>query len=198
MSESQFHESLSGLLPQGYAWPRNPDSVLMRVVASEAAELSEHTEAVHAMATQWQPHATVARLAEWEEACGLPDQCLGTAQTEEQRRVSLLRTLRGPALPLADSSPAAPAVIEAACAELGYNAVTVRYNTPFRCGMRAGRRLGALDGRLYITAAVVSAPLRCGMRVGRRLVTRIGAGPELACYLARVVPARYSINIIYS
>jgi uncharacterized protein YmfQ (DUF2313 family) len=198
MSTDQFHESLAGLLPQGYAWPRDPDSVLMRVVASEAAELDEHTEAVHAMVNQWQPHATVARLAEWEAACGLPDECLGTAQTEAQRRVSLLRTLRGPALPLNDSSPAAPAVIEAACAEVGFT-VTVRYSTPFRVGRnRVGQRLGTLDGRLYVTVSGAAEPFRVGRnRVGDRLVKRDIVQADLLCYLERLVPARFSINVIF-
>lgn len=197
MSADQFHESLAGLLPQGYAWPRDPNSVLMRLVASEAAELDEHTEAVHAMVGQWQPHTAVARLAEWEAACGLPDECLGTAQTEAQRRTALLRTLRGPSLPLDDSSAAAPAVIEAACAEVGFTA-SVRYNKPFRVGARVGQRLGALDGRIYITVTSTSEPFRVGRnRVGDRLVKRDLVQADLLCYLQRLVPARFSINLIF-
>lgn len=198
MGSDQFYEALSGLLPQGYAWPRATDSVLMCLVASEAAELAEHTEAVHAMATQWLPHAAVARLAEWESACSLPDQCLGADQTVLERRVALLRTLRGPPLPLPDSSPAATAVIEAVCLEVGY-VVSVRYHTPFRVGRnRVGQRVGALSGRIVVTVAGASKPFRVGRsRVGDRLVLRDLPIANLECFLQRVIPSRFSINAIY-
>ena len=52
----QFYESLQGLLPQGFAWPRHPDSTWMRLLRSEAAELAQHTEDAHAMVRQWQGH----------------------------------------------------------------------------------------------------------------------------------------------
>lgn len=197
MSADQFIESLSGLLPQGYAWPRDPGSVLMAVIRSEAAELSAHTEAVHAAVRQWQPSTTVARLAEWEASCGLPDACFPSAAVST-RRASLLRTLRGHALPLADSSPASPVSIGQICADVGYPGAVVTYNTPMRAGMRVGRQLGALDGRLHITVPVQSRPLRVGQHVGQRLVTRNVADADLNCYLLRVLPARFSPNVIFA
>lgn len=197
MDVAKFTESLAGLLPQGYAWPRSPDSVLMSVVRAEAAQHAQFTAEVHAMVRQWQPATTVARLAEWEASCGLPDLCLGAVQTEAQRRQVLLRTLRGPVLPLADSSPAAPAVIEAACAEIGFE-VSVAYNTPMRIGERVATRLGALDGRLYVFVASRSQPMRGGVgRVGDRLVERNLPPANLTCFLERFIPARYSINPVY-
>lgn len=198
MDVDQFTESLAGLLPPGHAWPRSEDSVLMAVVRAQAGELDQHTADAHAMVSQWQPHTTVSRLDEWEESCGLPDQCLGSTQTESQRRAALLRTLQGPVLPLSDSSPAAPSVIEAACAAVGFS-VAVRYNTPFRVGRdRVGRRLGQLNGQLYVTVASSVEPFRVGIgRVGDRLATRDLVGSDLLCYLQRLVPARFSINIIF-
>lgn len=197
MSADQFIESLSGLLPQGYAWPRDPGSVLMAVIRSEAAELSAHTEAVHAAVRQWQPSTTVARLAEWEASCGLPDACFPSAAVST-RRASLLRTLRGHALPLADSSPAAPGAIAQICADVGYPGATVAYNKPLRAGQRVGRRLGALDGQLYITVPAQSRPMRAGQRAGQRLVVRNVADADLHCYLLRVLPARYSPNVTFA
>lgn len=197
MSVEQFTESLAGLLPTGHAWPRDPGSTLMAVVRSKAAQLAQHTDDVHAMVRQWQPATTVARLAEWEASCGLPDLCLGTSQTEAQRRQNLLRTLRGPVLTLVDSSSAAPSVIEAACSEIGFD-VSVVYNKPMRVGQRVGRRLGDLDGRLYVFVASRSQPMRAGVgRVGDRLVERDLPPANLTCFLERFIPARYSINPIY-
>jgi uncharacterized protein YmfQ (DUF2313 family) len=198
MDADQFAESLAGLLPTGHAWPRDPGSVLMAVIRSEAAELAQHTADVHAAVRQWQPHTTVARLAEWEASCGLPDTCMGPNQTEAQRRQVLLRVLRGPELPESDSSAAAPAVIQTAAAELGFD-VDVHYNTPLRVGLaRAGSRLGALNGVLHVVVNAASSPLRAGLaRVGDRLVNRTLPEADLACHLERLVPARFSINIVY-
>lgn len=191
----QFYESLQGLLPQGFAWPRHPDSTWMRLLRSEAEQLAQHTDDIHAMVRQWQPNTTVARLAEWEDACGLPDRCLGPNQSEGQRRQTLLTTLRGLDLPFDDSSFAAPQVIKAECARLGYH-VTVRYNWPMRVGGAVGSELGDLDGQLYVIVTATSEPMRVGLaRVGDRLVDRDLPGADLLCVLERLVPARFAINL---
>ena len=73
------------------------------------------------------------------------------------------------------------------------------YNTPFRCGVnRVGDRLGALDGKLYVTVTLQSQAFRVGVnRVGDRLLQGQFNGGELACYLQRVLPARFQINVIF-
>lgn len=150
------------------------------------------------MVAQWQPHSTSARLAEWEESCRLPNPCHGPGQTEAQRRQTLLATLRGPDLPLADSSHACIDAIRSACASAGYSA-EVRYNRPFRVGRnRVGHSLGALDGRLHVLVSGAQLPLRVGHgRVGDRLIQRDLPTADLLCVLDRVVPARFSINITF-
>lgn len=193
----KFWQSLAALLPTGYAWPRNPDSTLMRVVKALAGGFDELHRFIRMTAFQWQPHQAVTRLAEWEECTGLPDACFGTSQSVALRRKLLLGRLRGPTLSYTDSSPASPGALQGICAWLGYQAV-VQYNTPFRCGMRAGRRLGALDGKLWITVALQSTAFRVGgSRAGERLLQGTLNGGELACYLQRVAPARYSVNVIF-
>jgi uncharacterized protein YmfQ (DUF2313 family) len=195
---NKFWQALAALLPTGFAWPRDPNSTLMRVVKAKAEGLGQLHEFTRMTADQWQPHQAVTRLAEWEEATSLPDACFGTDQDMAMRRKLLLARLRGPELAYPDSSPASPGAIVAICAWLGYPLVTVAYNTPFRCGMRVGRRLGALDGKLWITVTIQSAPFRVGVsRVGDRLLQGTLNGGELACYLQRVVPARYSVNVIF-
>jgi hypothetical protein len=176
----QLYQSLSGLLPQGWAWPRDPKSVLMAVVRAKAGELLEHSQAVDAMVRQWQPAYTVARLAEWEACCGLPDLALGSSQTNAQRRSALLDRLRGPQLPYADSSLAAPGVIEAALAKQGIRAA-VRYNKPMRVGQPIGHVMGALSGKLYVFVTVGSGVNNAFLR----------------SYLDRIVPARFQINVLY-
>lgn len=123
-----------------------------------------------------------------------PDQ----ARTDALRRKLLLSRLRGPVLSYSNSSPASPDAIVAICAAIGY-AASVTYNTPFRCGKNlVGDRLGALDGKLYATVTLQSKFFRVGTsRVGERLLEGQLNGGELVCYLQRVIPARYQLNVIF-
>lgn len=193
----KFTQALSHLLPTGWAWPRDPDSVLMRLLGGIAAAFSEQQQFTEKTVHAWQPHLT-ARLPEWEEAAGLPDACFGVVQTDARRRQVLLARLRGQQPVYADASPAAPGGIEAMCATLGYDA-TVRYNTPFRVGRnRCAQRLGALDGKLYVIVSTQTTPLRVGIgRVGSRLIERTLEDAQLDCYLGRIVPARFELNVVY-
>lgn len=194
----KFTQSLSHLLPVGFAWPRDEESVLMSTLHGVAGAFAELDEFITATVFQWQPLTTTLRLAEWEEATGLPDQCFGNDQSEALRRQLLLQRLRPVDLPYEDSSPAAPDVIASFCAAIGYAGVTVSYNWPFRVGRRVGGRMGALNGVLNVNVPTDSTPFRVGRnRVGDRLVHRVGVGPELECYLNRIVPARFQINVIY-
>lgn len=195
-SVESFVESLSDLLPEGFAWPRDPSSVLMRTIRGIAGSFEELHRFTHATVAQWQPYTTTLRMGEWELACGLPDVCFGAGQDFQQRRSLLLRTLRGVDLPYEDSSPAAPAVLEAMCAELGIEAV-VTYNTPYRVGRdRVGRRLGLLNGKLYVSSQVLVPRFRVGVnRVGQRLVPGTNTEAQLLCYLRRVAPARFELNV---
>lgn len=193
----KFWQSLAAHLPVGFAWPRDPSSVQMRWVKALADCFEELHNFTRLTANQWQPHQTIQRLAEWEDATGLPDSCFGANQTIDQRRKALLTRLRGPELAYTDTSPASPGALVGIIKALGYSTATVAYNTPFRAGMRCGKRLGQLDGKLWVIVTLVeSQPFRVGMRCGTRL--RLGSlnGQGLACYMNRVAPARYEVNLL--
>jgi uncharacterized protein YmfQ (DUF2313 family) len=192
----RFYQALTSLLPQGYAWPRDPNSVLMRLMRATAGAFGELQAFIEQTVAQWQPHITVNRLAEWEAATGLPDDCFGTDQTANGRRLLLLDRLRGMQLKFEDSSAAALGAIEDICLALGYPA-SAKYNLPFRVGMRVSDRLGALDGQLYITVTIQASPFRCGDPVGKRLLEGALNGSELICFLRRVLPARFNANYIF-
>lgn len=194
----KFFQALSALLPTGFAWPRDARSTLMRVIRAIAGAFSEHHDFTTEAVRQWQPATAVNRLAEWEQATGLPDACFGLDQSEALRRKLLLSRLCGPVLTYDNSSPASLGAIEAICTSLGYQA-SARYNTPFRCGVnRVGERLGALDGQLYVTVTLQSKFFRVGVsRVGERLLEGQLNGGELVCYLQRVIPARFHLTVIF-
>lgn len=193
----KFWQALAALLPTGFAWPRNPLSTLMRVMRAMAGGFSELHEFTRLTANQWLPHQTITRLAEWEEATGLPDPCFGTQDVDARRRAVVSR-LRGPALEYTDSSPAATGSLQSMCANLGYPNVTVKYSTPFRVGWNCGRTLGQLDGKMWFLVPIPSPAFRVGTsRVGERLLKGSLNGADLVCYLNRVVPGRFSINVVY-
>lgn len=181
MSAAQFGQSLAYLLPPGAAWPRDPGSVWMRLLMSLAASLDELHQFTHQAVAEWQPHSTHTRLAEWEAAVGLPENCFGAMQTQADRQARVLARLRGFAGVYPDSSPATLAGIVAFCAALGF-AVSARYNTPFRVGReRVGSRLGANDGRLYLLVPAA----------------RSADAASLVCAIDRVVPARFALVLVF-
>jgi uncharacterized protein YmfQ (DUF2313 family) len=193
----KFAQALSYLLPTGFAWPRDPNSVLMRVLRGLAGSLAELHLWSNLTVRHWQP-ATTTRLAEWEAACGLPDACLGADQSEALRRSLLLARLRGPERAYHDSSPAALGAIEQLCLVLGYT-VTLSYRYPFRVGThRVGDRLGRLNGRLLVAVqGLVRTPMRVGVgRVGEPLARYNIPVEQLECYLQRLLPARFSVNFV--
>jgi uncharacterized protein YmfQ (DUF2313 family) len=196
----QFSQSLSALLPRGYAWPRHPDSVLMRVMDGLSASHRELYEFTLSTVQQWLPQTTGTRLAEWESATGLPDLCFGFNQSLESRRSMLMERLRGVQGEYEDSCPGSPAAIASSIEAMGHSAAVV-YNKPMRVGRsRVGGRLGALDGRLHVTVTLGTAalPFRVGRsRVGSPLVDLSDQGNLISCFLKRIVPARFEINLVF-
>lgn len=189
-----FEQALATLLPQGAAWPRAANSVWMRLLGGLALLLDEFDQVVEQAATEWLPHSTNGRLAEWEAATGLPDTCFGAQLDVAPRRAAVLARLRGFVGAYPDSSPAALGALVAYAAALGVTA-TVVYNAPFRCGYRVGRRMGANDGVLHMAITGTSEPFRVGGRVGSRLVARPPGVGELGCVLDRVLPARFVLSV---
>lgn len=192
----KHRQALQQLLPQGFAWPRDPSSTLQRLLGG-MSDLFAETDAVISQATvEWLPHVTKTRLAEWEAALGLPDGCLQEQpQTREERTSAVLLRLRGLRGFYEDSSPAAPDTVAAVCAQHGYEA-RVRYNYPFRCGRdRVGSPVGQLDGRLNLVLEGPNRLMRCGDRTGTRLEVRPPGAVTLGCYLKSALPARYELRL---
>jgi len=193
----KFQQALQHLLPTGYAWPRDPDSTLMRLLTGFASAFSELQAVVDQETQQWLPHLATRRLAEWEEATGLPSSCYANQPTVKQRRKLLLSRLRGASGFYVDSSPASTAAVEAICANMGLPA-SVHCHTRFRVGRdRVGRRVGEPDGKIYIVLASPGEVFRVGRaHVADRLIDRPDVA-ALACYLALYLPARFELQIIF-
>lgn len=167
--QDRLTDALAGLLPRGYAWPREPGSVLMGVVRGWAGVLCDALDFTHGRVAGWQPGRSIERLSEWEDAAGLSG-----AGAVEARQAALLARLRGPELPLADSAMCAPAVLEGLCAQAGYT-VAIVYHPAARYGRaRCGDLMWRLNGHLIVT---VTGP--------------IATLDPLEALLRRVLPARF-------
>ena len=95
--QPEYAHALSALLPQGIAWPRWPDTVLMRVVYGLAGIMGfVDGRAADLLERESDPRQTVELLPDWERNWGLPE-CglpLGTIG-ERQKALVLKMTLLG-------------------------------------------------------------------------------------------------------
>jgi uncharacterized protein YmfQ (DUF2313 family) len=79
------------LLPRGQAWPREPDSTLMRTIDGLAQSWGYvDSRAADLLEIESDPRKTTELLTDWERAWGLPDPCLPVPSTEELRRKTLV------------------------------------------------------------------------------------------------------------
>lgn len=93
MMAPDYLAQIAALLPPGAALPREPDSVLMRLLAGPAEELARVEARAAALLDEADPRGASELLADWERVAGLPDPCLGPSPTIAQRRARLVQQL---------------------------------------------------------------------------------------------------------
>ena len=91
--------AMAHLLPQGIAWPREPDTILQRTVRG-LSQIFGYVDrrAGDLLETESDPRTTIEMLSDWERNWGLPDYCfVGVGQNLAQRRYFLIlkMTLEG-------------------------------------------------------------------------------------------------------
>jgi uncharacterized protein YmfQ (DUF2313 family) len=93
-----YAEAMQALLPQGQAWPRNNESVLMRVVRGLTRIWGDfELRASQLLEQESDPRLTIELLPDWERNWGLPDPCYKEPQTIYERQLALVMrmTLEG-------------------------------------------------------------------------------------------------------
>lgn len=86
-----FLASLQALLPQGAAWPRDPDAVLTQLLDAVAERLAAvQGRIVTLLEAESLPRATAELLPDWERAFGLPDACAAPDDSTAARRAALV------------------------------------------------------------------------------------------------------------
>lgn len=79
------------LLPTGQAWPREPDSILVKALTGLVLYWGfVDGRAADLLTIESDPRKTIELLSDWERAWGLPDPCYPEAKTIEERRRMLL------------------------------------------------------------------------------------------------------------
>lgn len=91
-SGDDYADGFASLLPRGRAWPRDPDSTLMKVIGGLAQIWGDPVDsrAADLLERETDPRFTREMLEEWERAFGLPDMCMEAPQTIDARIQALM------------------------------------------------------------------------------------------------------------
>jgi uncharacterized protein YmfQ (DUF2313 family) len=210
-SGDDYKKAFLALLPQGQAWPREADTILVRTCAG----LCEYWGYVDGriadlLERESDPRLTIELLPEWERAWGLPDPCYKAPQSIAERQAALvykMTTLGGQSRQF---------MIDAA-AHIGYEISITEYR-PFMVGIdRVGDNrtinadgsysdypymLGPPENRFYWSVHVNATKL-IWFRVTSGICgvdphLRIGTADDLECLLNRIKPAQTEIIFDYS
>lgn len=185
LTPAQALDGALAKLPPGWAWTRDADSNVARLLTPLATEQVLFEQAAESMLTEATPSTSAQLLPDYERVLG-PDPCLAatSAATFQERRASVhLRWTR--------TGGAARRDFIALAATLGYT-ITIDEFRPGRCGvLRCGQRLRPQSAqwvwRINLPPTQV-VKFRTGTsRTGERLGS-FGI-PWLQCQLSRNTPA---------
>lgn len=191
-TQDDYAQLLADLLPRGWAWPRDPESVLMRTWAGLAGEFARLHARDCDLLREAYPGTALETLPDWERVCGLPDPCTGPLETLQQRRAAVLAKL-------ASRGGQSRAYYIAVALAAGYR-ITIEEFRQFRAGRnRAGDRVYGEDW-LYawrVTAAETTMVyFRAGQSAaGERL--RVWGNRVLECLLGALKPAHTILLFAY-
>jgi uncharacterized protein YmfQ (DUF2313 family) len=137
LTEDEWTRMLLDLLPVGWAWPREPDTTLMRFWSAVAIEPTRIQARDCALLAESYPCGAVELLPEWEAAVGLPNACTELVQWTVAERQALvcawlamqggqsaayyewLAALFGYTITVVEHPPQVAGQAEAGCAEIG-------------------------------------------------------------------------------
>ncbi|WP_158812072.1 YmfQ family protein [Beijerinckia sp. L45] len=195
---ADYAQAIESELPQGAAWSREPDGPLMQWVTGCAQIWGDVSAAADTlMFVEADPRFTFEMLPDWEANYGLPDPCLTTVLSLNERRNALLQkiTIQG---------AASRAFFIDFAASLGY-AITITEYVPFQFGLsQFGGSHGAFQGptaRFYWTVKVESPRIARfsfgGSSFGRDPFLEITRAEDLECVINRWKPTHTIVLFSY-
>lgn len=178
---SDYQGAFQNMLPQGFAWPRDPDSIQSKVIAGLSPVYARsHQRAANLLVDAF-PGSSIELLTEWESTLGLPDSSLGLAASLQGRRAQVIARLT------AVGGQSIPYFVSLA-QSLGF-AISIAQSAPFRCGQStAGQPVGDASWMFVwsVTAALSS--------ITRFVAGASGAGEPLASWGNAVLESQIRKN----
>lgn len=192
MSAEAYARQLKELLPSGAAWRRDGEAVVSKVLLAIADALARLDARAKNLMDEFDPRTTLELLPDWERVFDLPDPCVTSTQTIQQRRNAIVAKMT-------NVGGQSRAYFIALAAALGYE-ITITEFRPFKAGRsRAG---DALTNGDWVFAWRVNAPeatifsFRAGQSAaGERL--RTWGNQELECAIAAKKPAHTHVIFAY-
>ena len=120
MNVADYLSLLQASLPQGLAWPRSPTALLTKMLNAIATEFARVDARALNLMDEQDPRTTLELLPDHEAFAGLPDPCVTTEQTIEQRRNALKSKLRM-------RGGQSPTYFIAAAEDMGYVGATIEH-----------------------------------------------------------------------
>jgi uncharacterized protein YmfQ (DUF2313 family) len=189
-----YHAQLLALLPPGPAWPREPDSVLGKLLRAWADEFARVEARVEQLLSEYDPRTAVDLLDEWEAALGLPDPCTQANTNTSARQLNIWRKL-------AFVGGQTPAFFVALAASLGFEIEIHEfdpdvddYDPTLASAVAAGR--WRYVWRVHVLNAGDFTVFRAGDPVDGRLVEG-DAAFDLECIFAAARPAHTHVIFSY-
>lgn len=93
MSAEKYRDAVLALQPPGAALPADTSSIWAKLLLALAGELARIEARGDMLLVEADPRFAFELLGDWEQAVGLPDSCVATEQTSEQRRAALVARL---------------------------------------------------------------------------------------------------------
>lgn len=89
-------QQMADTIPDGRAWAsKNIDgSVVRKLINSLSVAQNQAQQSIEHLESEFRIEDTTELLREWEVSVGIPDECLGTSDTLEQRRQAVIDRLR--------------------------------------------------------------------------------------------------------
>ncbi|GJD58345.1 YmfQ family protein [Methylobacterium dankookense] len=198
-SGADYAQAWADLLPVGLAWPRDPDSDLMRYVRGQAEIWGGKVDprAADLLEIESDPRFTLELLGEWERAFGLPDPCIPVVQTIPERHKALVDRIT-------QVGGQSRAFFTGIAARLGYSITITEYHA-FQFGLSSfGGSRGKFNPpnmRFVWTIRVTGARLtrfQFGQSsFGRDSFLEIRRAEDLECMFNRLKPAHTKLFFNY-
>lgn len=112
---------IQALLPEGRAWPRDPDATVTRLLAAVAGGFARLDTHAGGLLDDVRPGAGVHHLTDWERVLGLPDACATSPGSLRERRGRVVEKMTSVARTV-------PERYVAIAAALGYEAEVIEHD----------------------------------------------------------------------